>query len=338
MEANPGGNITGDAIIGRETEITDIWRKLEKQSVILTAERRVGKTCILRKMGEQPRNKWTPLTCWVEQCSHPIECVEKIYDQASLMEVQSTKGAWLKRIRSGYKRIAGTEVAGWKIPSIMSDWKSLLSNLIEDVAQNTGNKILVIMDEFPLMVAKIISNTKEAGPVVAMDFVDTLRAICHQFEPTNQIRFVLSGSIGYHLVLESLRINHEYKSNPKSDMSTYVLDGMCEDDVGLMCQKYLDEEDIRREHPAEFVKRMCLLTDSLPLYIQHVCSHFQDTKRTEVSPDDIDRTVRELLDNRTIEGFAYAAKRIENYYKKLRLDHMANCVLKMLCHEEDYVV
>ena len=118
MQAVPGGNISGEAIIGREKEISDIWRTLEKQSVILTAERRVGKTCILRKMGEQPRNKWTPLTCSVEQCSHPIECVEKIYDQASLMEVQSTKGAWLKRIRSGYKKIAGTEVAGWKIPSI----------------------------------------------------------------------------------------------------------------------------------------------------------------------------------------------------------------------------
>jgi hypothetical protein len=31
------------------------------------------------------------------------------------MEVQSTKGAWLKRIRSAYKKIAGTEVAGWKL-------------------------------------------------------------------------------------------------------------------------------------------------------------------------------------------------------------------------------
>ena len=50
MKANPGGTITGEAILGREEEIASIWDTLEKRSVILTAERRVEKTCVLRKM------------------------------------------------------------------------------------------------------------------------------------------------------------------------------------------------------------------------------------------------------------------------------------------------
>ncbi len=196
---------------------------------------------------------------------------------------------------------------------------------------------MVMLDEFPLMISKMMINMKEAGPVVAMDFLDTLRAVRQKFEPTNQIRFVLSGSIGLHLILETLRANHEYKSNPKSDMATYVLGGMREADVQSMCRMYLDDEGIERKQPAEFDQRMMLATDGLPLYIQYVCSHLQESGRKQVSPDDIDRAVRQMLDDRTIEGFLYAANRIENYYARLRLDHLARCILKMLCHETAYV-
>jgi len=337
MKANPGGNITGEAIIGRETEIGEIWKKLEKQSVVLSAERRVGKTSILRKMKEHPQNEWIPLMCWVERCGHPIECVEKIYEAAKTMEAQSTKGVLLGRIRSAYKSIAGKEVGPWKIPQIMSDWKRLLRKLIQDVAENTGNKILVMLDEFPLMISKIAHNTKEAGPIVAMDMLDTLRELRHEFEPSGQIRFVFCGSIGLHLVLEGLRREHAYKNNPKSDMFTYILGGMCEEDVQLMCQKYLEEERIIRISQSDFDKRMYEMTDGLPLYVQHVCSHFQETGQTEVRPDEIIGAVRELMDNRTIEGFSYAAERIENYYKQLRLEGVAECILKMLCRKPDYV-
>jgi hypothetical protein len=337
MKANPGGHVTGEAILGRETEIGIIWKTLERQSVVLTAERRVGKTCVLRKMKGHPQNGWIPLMCFVEECGHPIECVQMIYDEAHLMEAQSNKGVWLGRIRSAYQAVAGTEIAGWKMPPIMSDWKRLLKNLIEDVAQNTGNRILVMLDEFPLMISKIAYNKKDAGPVIAMDFLDTLRGIRQKFEPSNQIRFVFSGSIGLHLVLEGLGRRHEYKSNPKSDMFTYVLGGMCKADVQLMCRKYLDEEGIHRNRPSEFEERMLALTDGLPLYIQHVCSHFQESGRTEVSPDDIEPAVRELVDTRTIEGFVYAAQRIENYYKKLHLENMAKCILRMLSRKTGYV-
>jgi len=72
MKANPGGTVTGDAIIGREKEIADIWMKLEKRSVIFTAERRVGKTCVLRKMSEHPRDGWLCLFCWVESTVIPL--------------------------------------------------------------------------------------------------------------------------------------------------------------------------------------------------------------------------------------------------------------------------
>ena len=53
MRANPGGVLASDEVVGRDQLIADIWRALEVQSVVLTSERRIGKTSVIRKMAEQ---------------------------------------------------------------------------------------------------------------------------------------------------------------------------------------------------------------------------------------------------------------------------------------------
>jgi len=47
MKANPGGQIPPDEVIGRDALIKRLWRILERQSLVLSAERRMGKTCII---------------------------------------------------------------------------------------------------------------------------------------------------------------------------------------------------------------------------------------------------------------------------------------------------
>jgi len=41
MKANPGGQIIPDQVVGRDGLIRDLWETLERQSVLLTAERRI---------------------------------------------------------------------------------------------------------------------------------------------------------------------------------------------------------------------------------------------------------------------------------------------------------
>jgi len=58
MKANPGGQISPSEIIGRDALIQRLWRILERQSLVLSAERRIGKTCIVKKMREEaPQDK-----------------------------------------------------------------------------------------------------------------------------------------------------------------------------------------------------------------------------------------------------------------------------------------
>ena len=53
MRANPGGYIPPQEVIGRNRLIAQLWRILARQSLVLTAERRMGKTSILRKMAAE---------------------------------------------------------------------------------------------------------------------------------------------------------------------------------------------------------------------------------------------------------------------------------------------
>jgi len=43
MKANPGGEIASAEVMGRDHLIADLWGILEQQSVMLSAERRMGK-------------------------------------------------------------------------------------------------------------------------------------------------------------------------------------------------------------------------------------------------------------------------------------------------------
>ena len=173
MKPNPGGVITGDAIIDRKQEINTIWEALQGKSVVLTSERRVGKTSVLRKMLENPENGWTPILYWVEGKRHPIEFVEGLYDLIIKNGVLENKFHGLKKYYTKY--VGGKQIGSWKLPQIKENWKTLLESTIEDII-NENEKVLLMFDELPLMISHFIQS-EDCGPHVGMEFLDTLRSI-----------------------------------------------------------------------------------------------------------------------------------------------------------------
>jgi AAA+ ATPase superfamily predicted ATPase len=333
MKANPGGTVTGKAIIGRSAELAEIWSKLSKRSVLLSAERRVGKTSILRKMCDEPQQGWTPLFVLVESARHPIDCIETICSHASHAELRSTKGVMLSRLHKSLELLSSGQISGWKLPQVQADWRNMLKSLVEDIVHHGDSKALIMIDEFPLMIWNI---AEDHGAPLAMQFLDALREIRQQFEATGKLRFILSGSIGFHLVLQHLKLTHNYKGAPTNDMHIHILTGMSREDTELMCRGYLDDENIERSTPKSVADRMHFRTDGLPLYIQYVCEAIQDGKASTVVAEDVDRIVDELLNRSNVTWFRDAAQRIEAYYSKFKFDRMAVTILNRLSAEEDF--
>ena len=79
MRTNLGGQIAPDEIIGRDELIEHIWDILDRQSLVLSAERRMGKTCVIKKMeAEVPANK-LPVYRDLERIRTPTEFVELVF-------------------------------------------------------------------------------------------------------------------------------------------------------------------------------------------------------------------------------------------------------------------
>jgi len=221
MQPNPGGVITGDAIVDRAVEIEKIWNALKRQSVVLASERRVGKTSVLRKMKENPKNNWNPVLYWVEGKNHPIEFVEGLYE---LLIQESLYQGRFHQLKQLYIKYAGGEKIGsWQLPNIRQNWKLLLESLMLDLSNGSEN-ILLMLDELPLMVAKFIQIPNE-GPQLGMDFLDMLRSIRNNYEALGKVRFIFCGSIGLNLVIKDLKQNYGYNSDPINNMKMVILQG-----------------------------------------------------------------------------------------------------------------
>ena len=50
MKSNPGGQLPVSEIIGRDDFVRRLWEIIARQSLVLTPERRMGKTHIVKKM------------------------------------------------------------------------------------------------------------------------------------------------------------------------------------------------------------------------------------------------------------------------------------------------
>ncbi len=334
MKTAPGALKKGKAILGREREIADLWRTLEGNSVLFTAERRVGKSSLIEKMTENPADNWVVLLCYVESKRHPSELVGEIYRVAREHRVLSRRANWLEGFGKVYAKLAGAEAGGWRLPPVENAWKRLLTSLVEDLAGHDGSRIVIVLDEFPHMLSSMIEDGRRE---LAVEVLDTLRELRQRFQAAGNLRFLFTGSIGLHLVISELKQVFSYTGNPMNDVAQATLDAMGRGDVETMCRKYLEEEGISRSDTVRFMDTMCKVTDCLPLYVEYVCDRFQKADRRVVTPADIEREVKAMLLDPQVEWFADAAERIRTRYKSLKMDGIADAVMCLLCKKRGAV-
>jgi AAA+ ATPase superfamily predicted ATPase len=333
MKPNPGGVITGNAIIDRENDIQMIWTALKNQSVVLISERRIGKTSVLRKMTENPKDGWIPVLYWVEGKSEPIDFVEGLY--RLIIEKEILEESYFKKFKNFYIKYAGgTEIASFKLPQIREKWKDMFENLVNDIV-DSKKKVLLIFDEIPVLIHKFI-HSKDLGPNVGMDFLDLLRAIRNKYEATGNIAFIFCGSIGIHLVIKNLKINHNYNSDPVNNMKILTLNSMSPEGAGKLCRTLIENEGYEFRDADKIIEYICLATDRLPFYIQHVFDYMYNANIKKITEDIIDEAVNYLLSTpEDIGCFKHYIDRIKTYYDK-PIQEMALTILDEVSRKDNY--
>ncbi len=301
MKANPGGFIAPENVIGRDEFIAELWQVLAQQSVLLLAERRIGKSSILNKIVKETQPTWLPLLKNVESITSVARFVMVIRDQLTPFLSKTEQGkSWLEKIQN---LAAGGKVAGVEIPQAkQADWHDVLAELLNSVHQHQEQQVLLMWDEFPWMLQKIIKNE---GHQAAGDLLDTLR---HCRQSNANLRMLFTGSIGLHQVISTIRIAG-YSNEPVNDMQVLSLDALAKDDAVDLANALIDGEGLTNRVNEQDIAGLCAMVDNVPYFIHHLIKSLRNGSGT---PEHIVKAAIAGVDNNWQLEHYYT--RLEDYY------------------------
>ena len=107
--------VAPENVVGRDRLIARMWKTIERDSVIFTAERRIGKTTVMKKMEAEPEPGSIVLYADLEKVDTPVRFIETLLmDLKKYLTKRAKFGQWFGNFVDS---IGGTEVGGIiKIP------------------------------------------------------------------------------------------------------------------------------------------------------------------------------------------------------------------------------
>jgi hypothetical protein len=309
MKANPGGQIDTKAVIGRDRLIQTIWETVEQQSLVITAERRIGKTTVMRKMQHEPKTGWLPVFQDLESCHSATEFAMAVYRE--IHQFLGRKGKFTRRSKEFFAALGGTEIGGvFKLPEKTAvSWKDVLTRAIEDlVHENDGDtKLLFLWDEMPFMLMNI---RDREGEQTAMEVLDHLRWLRQTY---SSLRMVITGSIGLHHVLTSLK-EKKYGNSPVNDMAPIDVPPLTEDDAAHLASLLIAGEALKSPDRAAAAAAIAHEADCFAFYVHHIVKALK-LRGLDATPENVAQVVAShLVDPNDPWQLIHYRERISTYY------------------------
>ena len=307
MQINPGGRLDTKDIIGRDNEIDRYWRVLQRQGLVLSAERRIGKTHILFKMREECQTGYVPFYQDLESVHSVADLIRSIY--ATVQQSQGTMRKF-KSFVAKWSTLLPNKIAGIDLPTADGTWQALFVEAFDDLirAADDNTRILMLWDEFPLMLHNL---QRKAGSDTAIQLLDHLRAL--RLARADRLRFLFTGSIGLHLVLRSLR-EAGNTNDPVNDMLSLTVPpmaqrGTCELAEALLLETCAAPLDIPR-----LASEIAEQVGGFPYYVHHVVDQL-DQLRRQPKLEDVSAAVAHLVyDPHDPANLNYYVSRLSSYY------------------------
>jgi len=306
MKANPGGQIDPREIVGRDKLVARLWDVLQRQSLVLIAERRMGKTCVMTKMRSDPPHGVLTVYRDLEGLRSPLEFVEGVFHdvEGHLSRLERTA----VKARALLTHLGGADVPKFgRLPNVAAThWKVLLTRILEDLADHQSGLVVLFWDEMPMM----LKNIKDAsGEAVALEILDTLRSLRQMHK---SLRMVYTGSIGLHNVIRSLKKSGN-PDDPTNDMQTEDVPPLSRPDAIELAQKLFAGEGMQG---ADEVTAAAIAdsVDCIPYYIHHVVDQMKH-RGTATDPDSVRQLVAAcLIDPQDPWHLQHYRERIDSYY------------------------
>ncbi len=269
MKINPGGKLSLEDIVGRDPLVARVTQDLRVQSIILVAERRMGKTHVLDKLVAAAPSGWVMLKRDVEGVRTTLEFVQLVMADLHPMLTKFQRfREWLNTIAVD---AAGIQIGPVKLPNFPAKhWKQILIDTLGHVGDDTQTQFVVFLwDELPMM----LQNIAKSSPHEAMELLDVLRSL-RQENP--KIRMVFTGSIGLHHVVRHLK-EQGYANAPVNDMAVVEVPPLSPMDATSLAKQLFSDNQIAAADASIFAL-VAAQVDGIPFYIHHVMRALVDRK------------------------------------------------------------
>lgn len=315
--------------------IEDLWVSLKKHNVLLLAPRRTGKTSVMYRLLDNPREGWLVVHLNVEDLKTPGEFVISLLDainehQPKLMREVLIKGwNFLKGI---FDRIESIKAYEFKIQlrkseSFDSKWKELGDELVERIFE-ADNKVLFIIDELPDMLNSMLKISKEKHE----DFLHWFRKI-RDLSLQRNLRWFVGGSVNLVAALDQMglvRLVNDLKIEP--------LPPLTEEDVRNFIERMLQQFNVHLDNMV-IPKAIELLGAPIPLFLQMLTQElyrfWRRNKALPLSAKAVDEVFKKsLLGEMARDKLQHYRTRINTHYPNEEKTAAYN-ILDNLCRSDN---
>ena len=259
-----GNVVRGDDLCGRDREFEEIIRVLKKDSVLVKAPRRYGKTSLMNKVHEHLEVEQTSFFFDVEGLESPEDFISMILGtvlEKMPPERRLTFAQFRGRLGELLAGIDEFEIANFRVrlkEAIRDDWQEQGKALFELLVKLEA-PVLIIVDEFPALLDNMRSQ-----PETARIFLQWFRSIRLNSKLKN-VRWVLAGSLAIEVAVKRVGAGYE----TINDLSPVVV-GAFSDSVAVEFIKALIATDGNLEEIDDDCARFVLekIGSGVPYFIQ----------------------------------------------------------------------
>lgn len=273
LPINTGGQLGTDQVIGRDDAIATWWRDLQHSSLRLNEPRRLGKSAALTKMVSAPPPGWHAIYLSFQDINSVQDMVATTIK--SLVGLRSRTGRVAERLQQYLSAVSvDLPVASANLDKIFArrPLDALTSALNDVVAHLDGERLLLAWDEVPDMVRGI---TVSEGPAQAREVLLCLRKFIDGQGGTS-IRWIMTGSVGFHHVLRELPGTDSLVNN----LGSALLGPLTPDWAGWLLACLYTGAGIHYDQTA--LNLGFEATDGIPFLLHHLVKQARDQGFTSV--------------------------------------------------------
>ena len=212
MRSSLGPWVTGDAFFNRTEELEQLAELVrDGNHILLTGQRRMGKTSLARMLGEQLLQQgWTCLFTDIEGANSEEDVIARIAEtlhqsQPVRKRLVESFGRRLRKMLGEVEEISAPEFRiKFRAALTQGTWQGQGNDLITLCARH-DSPVLLVIDELPIFLIRLLGQGEDRGAHRVDIFLSWLREVFQKLEGRSPVLLV-SGSIGLVPLVQRLRL------------------------------------------------------------------------------------------------------------------------------------